>query len=229
MEERIAPLPRRCLLPRCARILKPGTYGSLGYPPFFCVRERVCRAAPSAVADWPAWIASSRRCSPLVGLLVFVVLAQAFVGGGQVVAVDDDVARWVADNVPAGVEWVARVVTWLGGVVGTTVVTAVAVVVLWRPRRRVDAAFVGALGARHHRARGSPEDRLRAGPPRSREPDRPAAFLLVPERARRDGGRALRRARRARRRAGRVAAPGGRLARRGGVLALAIGASRVSS
>ena len=50
----------------------------------------------------------SRLSSALVGLLVFVVLAQAFVDGGQVVSFDDNVSRWVADNVPGGVEWVAR-------------------------------------------------------------------------------------------------------------------------
>jgi len=58
------------------------------------------------------------------------------------VALDDDVSRWVADTVPAGVEWVARIFTWLGGPIGTTVVAAVAVVLLLRASRRGDAAFV---------------------------------------------------------------------------------------
>ncbi len=77
-----------------------------------------------------------------LGLLVFVALAAAFVRGGQVVAIDDDVSRWVADNVPGSVEWVARLFTWLGGVVGTIVVTGAAVIVLWRALRRKDAVFV---------------------------------------------------------------------------------------
>jgi len=77
-----------------------------------------------------------------LGALVFVLLAAAFVRGGQVVAVDHDFSRWVADNVPGGVEWVARVFTWLGGVVGSTAVAAVAVIVLWRASRRADAIFV---------------------------------------------------------------------------------------
>ena len=77
-----------------------------------------------------------------LGLLVFVALAAAFVRGGQVVAVDDDVSRWVADNVPGSVEWGARLFTWLGGVVGTVVVTGAAVIVLWRASRRKDAMFV---------------------------------------------------------------------------------------
>ena len=75
--------------------------------------------------------------------LVFVLLAQAFVDGGQVVAIDDDVSRWVADSVPGVVEWVARLFTWLGGAVGTAVVAGAAVIVLWRAARHVDAAFVG--------------------------------------------------------------------------------------
>jgi membrane-associated phospholipid phosphatase len=75
--------------------------------------------------------------------LVFVLLAQAFVDGGQVVAIDDDVSRWVADSVPGAVEWVARLFTWLGGAVGTAVVAGAAVIVLWRAARHIDAAFVG--------------------------------------------------------------------------------------
>ena len=77
-----------------------------------------------------------------IGLLCFTLLAAAFVRGGQVVAIDDDVSRWVADNVPGSVEWGARLFTWLGGVVGTVVVTGAAVIVLWRASRRKDAMFV---------------------------------------------------------------------------------------
>ncbi len=77
-----------------------------------------------------------------LGVLAFVVLGAAFVRGGQVVAVDDDVARWVAGNVPGAVEWTARVFTWLGGGVGTAVVAGAAVVVLWRASRPADAAFI---------------------------------------------------------------------------------------
>ena len=77
-----------------------------------------------------------------IGVICFTLLAAAFVRGGQVVAFDDDVSRWVADNVPGGVEWVARVFTWLGGVAGTVVVAGVAAIVLWRASRRADAMFV---------------------------------------------------------------------------------------
>jgi undecaprenyl-diphosphatase len=81
-----------------------------------------------------------------VGVLVFVFLARAYVDGGLVVSFDDNVSRWVADSVPGWAEQVARVVTWLGGAIGAGVVTAIALVVLWRDRRS-DALFLaGAVG-----------------------------------------------------------------------------------
>jgi undecaprenyl-diphosphatase len=79
-----------------------------------------------------------------VGLLVFVLLAQAFVAGGQVVSFDDNVARWVADTVPSWLEWVSRALSRLGGIVGTVVVAGAAFFVLWRAGRRIDAGFVAA-------------------------------------------------------------------------------------
>ena len=82
-----------------------------------------------------------------VGLLVFVLLARAFVDGGLVVSFDDNVSRWVAETVPGWIEQVARVVTWLGGAIGAGIVTAVALVLLWRRNRRPDALFLaGAVG-----------------------------------------------------------------------------------
>jgi membrane-associated phospholipid phosphatase len=78
-----------------------------------------------------------------LGLLVFVLLAQAFVHGGQVVSLDDEVARWAAGGLPSGVEWASKLATWLGGTVGTVVVAGTAVVLLWRASRVLDAAFVG--------------------------------------------------------------------------------------
>ncbi len=59
------------------------------------------------------------------------------------VAVDDDVSRWVADTVPPAVEWLSRIFTWLGGLLGTAVVAGLAVALLVRRGRRGDAAFVG--------------------------------------------------------------------------------------
>jgi membrane-associated phospholipid phosphatase len=74
--------------------------------------------------------------------VVFVVLAAAYVRGGQVVVVDHDVSRWVADSIPSSIEWIARVFTWLGGAVGTAIVAGSAALLLWRSGRRDDAGFV---------------------------------------------------------------------------------------
>jgi membrane-associated phospholipid phosphatase len=79
----------------------------------------------------------------VLGLAVFLALARAYVDGGQVVSFDDDVSRWAADNVSGLAEWAARLFTWLGGGVGTVVVTGAAVTLLWRASRRPEALFVG--------------------------------------------------------------------------------------
>jgi membrane-associated phospholipid phosphatase len=105
-----------------------------------------------------------------LGTVVFVALAQAYVNGGQVVGLDDDVAREMAEGLPRRLEWAARGVTYLGGAVGTTIVTALVVLVLWRAGRSLDAGvvvfavvgislLVAALKAVYERARpdgGSP-------------------------------------------------------------------------
>jgi undecaprenyl-diphosphatase len=77
-------------------------------------------------------------------MLVFVLLARAYVKGGLVVSFDDNVSRWVADNLPGPIESIARIVTRLGGVVVASAVTVVAVAVLWRASRRADALFLAA-------------------------------------------------------------------------------------
>ena len=88
--------------------------------------------------------ASRRRCC------VFVFLARAYVDGGLVVSFDDNVSRWVADTVPGWVEQIARVVTWLGGAIGAGVVTAVALVVLWRATAGARCVVPGGRRRRHH-------------------------------------------------------------------------------
>ena len=153
----------------------------------------------------------SRRCSPSSACL----LRRARAGvrrGGQVVAVDDDVSRWVADSgSPAASSGLLasspgsaalsarRSSTGLGRRSSS-----------WRRARQADAAFVGlavlgitvlvaVLKAIYERAR-----------PGARQRDPAAALVLVSERPRGDGGRALRRARAAPRRAGALAARGPR-------------------
>jgi hypothetical protein len=127
-----------------------------------------------------------------IGVLCFTLLAAAFVRGGQVVAIDDDVSRWVVGNVPGGVEWVARIVSWLGSPIGTGIVGGIAVVVLWQASRRVDATFVtlAVLGITAL----------------------VAVLKAIYERARRNRCRAVRRSRAASCGAGAIAAPSGRVA-----------------
>jgi membrane-associated phospholipid phosphatase len=78
----------------------------------------------------------------VVGVAVFVTLAVAVERGGQVVAFDDDVARWVVENVPQWASRVARVVTVFGGFVGVALVGGIAAIALWRAARRGDAVFL---------------------------------------------------------------------------------------
>jgi undecaprenyl-diphosphatase len=64
------------------------------------------------------------------------------VRGGEVVAFDTDVSRWAARGLPAGVEWAARLSTWLGSALATALVAGTAAVVLWRLSRRADVVLV---------------------------------------------------------------------------------------
>lgn len=75
---------------------------------------------------------------------MFVALAFAVVRGGWVTEGDADVAAWVARAMPAWAEWVARPLTWIGGPLGVVPLTTIAVVLLLRAGRRLDAAFVAA-------------------------------------------------------------------------------------
>ena len=77
--------------------------------------------------------------SLLVALLVgslagFAAFAHGVVGGGWLVDLDVDVARWVVHSMPTSVEWLARPFTWVGGYVGTTIVVIPAMI--WLVRRR---------------------------------------------------------------------------------------------
>ncbi len=121
-----------------------------------------------------------------------------------------------SDSVPSGVEWVARLFTWLGGAVGTA---AVAGCRSGPPAPRGAASGCRVrrpLCRRDHDPRRGAEGVLRAGAARCRQRDPPAALVLVPEQPCRDGGRALRRARAPARRASRVEGAGSRLACCGG-------------
>lgn len=94
---------------------------------------------------------ASRRGLTIVAaaLALFALLALATSGRGPVTELDADVASWVTGEMPAWAEWTARPFTWLGGLVGTGIVTLTGATVLARWGRRRDAllltvAYVGA-------------------------------------------------------------------------------------
>ena len=68
-----------------------------------------------------------------VALVVYAAIAADVVEGGRLSSLDDDLSRWVASSMPAVAEWMARVLSWIGGWVGVTLI--VALVVAWLVRR----------------------------------------------------------------------------------------------
>ena len=98
----------------------------------------------------------TRRARPTALLLVlsvtlagYAALAADVVHGGIVSELDTDVAVWVAGSMPGWAEWLARPFTWLGGVVGATVVVATVSYGLLRRGHGADAVslVVATLGA----------------------------------------------------------------------------------
>lgn len=74
---------------------------------------------------------------------LFGLLALAATGGsGTVTGLDEDVARWVAAEMPGWAEWTARPFTWLGGVVGIGLVALAGATALARAGRRWDALLL---------------------------------------------------------------------------------------
>lgn len=79
----------------------------------------------------------------VAGLLAFVALAVLY-DHEPLASVDGDVARWVASDLPAWVEWVARPLSWLGGWIGLTALGVAAAVLLVHERAWLDFAFFAA-------------------------------------------------------------------------------------
>jgi undecaprenyl-diphosphatase len=77
-----------------------------------------------------------------VALAGFALLAVAVVRDTWVVGVDGDVSRWVAHEMPAVVEWVARGLSVLGGWIGITVATVAVVLALLAARRVATALWL---------------------------------------------------------------------------------------
>lgn len=70
----------------------------------------------------------------------FSVLAVGY-GHEPLATVDREVAQWVASDLPAWLEWLARPFSWLGGWIGLTVLGVAAAVLLVRERAWLDLAF----------------------------------------------------------------------------------------
>jgi undecaprenyl-diphosphatase len=77
------------------------------------------------------------------GVVGFVALA-ALYDHEPLASVDGDVARWVANDLPTWVEWLARPFSWLGGWIGLTALGVAAAVLLVRERAWLDLAFFAA-------------------------------------------------------------------------------------
>jgi undecaprenyl-diphosphatase len=80
-----------------------------------------------------------------VSTAVFWALAGAYLDGGAVVELDEDVSAWVADEMPAWAEWIARPFSWLGGWIGVVVLLALVTGELARRRRYGSALLVVAV------------------------------------------------------------------------------------
>ena len=72
-------------------------------------------------------------------LIGYAAIAADVVNGGALSELDAEVAEWVVGSMPTWVEWLARPLTWLGGVVGMTIVVTVVSIALLRVRRRREA------------------------------------------------------------------------------------------
>jgi undecaprenyl-diphosphatase len=68
-------------------------------------------------------------------LVGYAALAADVVHGGAASEVDVDIATWNAQSMPDWAEWLARPLTWLGGLVGVTIVVVIASYALLRRER----------------------------------------------------------------------------------------------
>ncbi len=75
----------------------------------------------------------------------FLALADAYLESEAIVDLDARVEHWVVADMPEWAEWIARLFTWAGGLVGVVLVVGTVTLVLLRAGRRADAAFVLAV------------------------------------------------------------------------------------
>jgi undecaprenyl-diphosphatase len=121
------------------RDTSPGSVTSGGHPAPLGARTAGLPAEPLTGVAPPAAL----LVALVLALIGYAALARDVVNGGAFSEVDAEVAEWVVGSMPTWVEWLARPFTWLGGVVGMTiVVTAVSVVLLRRGLRREAVVLV---------------------------------------------------------------------------------------
>lgn len=76
----------------------------------------------------------------VAALVVYAALAADVVHGGRMTELDYDVSNWIAGAMPTLAEWVAVLLTWIGGVVGVTVI--VVATCFWLLTRRDRGAAI---------------------------------------------------------------------------------------
>lgn len=97
---------------------------------------------PSRISPPPVLLAGAAGLSAVVVALLGVAYDRS-----PVDEIDKRVASWVARELPAWVEALARPLSWAGGWLGITVVGAATVVALLRRHEPIDAAFLAATFA----------------------------------------------------------------------------------
>jgi membrane-associated phospholipid phosphatase len=72
----------------------------------------------------------------------FAAIALDVTHDGAFTRLDARVANWNAAHMPTAAEWAARPFSWVGGVIGTTLIVALAAILLLRAARRWEAAIL---------------------------------------------------------------------------------------
>ena len=78
----------------------------------------------------------------VAALLGFAAIALDVTNDGAFTRLDARVANWNAAHMPTAAEWAARPFSWVGGVIGMTLIVTLAAVLLLRAGRRWEAAIL---------------------------------------------------------------------------------------
>jgi membrane-associated phospholipid phosphatase len=91
--------------------------------------DRLCGVARRALV----WVL-------VLALAGFVALALGY-DDAPLATIDEEIATWAFEDMPTFLEWVARPLSWIGGVIGLVVVGVVAGALLVRERAWLDLGF----------------------------------------------------------------------------------------